>query len=273
MKVADCLARIGYSGQVTPDITTLRALQLAFLLKVPFENLDIHLGREITLNPEGIFDKIVRKGRGGVCYENNIMFYELLRALGYRVGYLSARIVKGRRVGPEYDHMVLLVALDRDYIIDVGRGAYPREPLPLDGAVTSSSEDCYYKVGRHGMDYALYGRRSRSDWSAHFIFSAVPRARSEFECMNRYHQTSPASPFTRRRLATIATSGGCVTLIDRRLSITDGADRRERELGSEAEYRQGLKRYFGIELDGDLAWSPQTASMNTSLRHNPIQSE
>jgi N-hydroxyarylamine O-acetyltransferase len=272
MNVADCLARIGYNGRVAPDITTLRALQMAFMFKVPFENLDIHLGRDVTLNPEGIFEKIVRKGRGGVCYENNIMFYELLRALGYRVEYLSARIVKGRTVGPEYDHMVLLVALDRNYLIDVGRGAYPREPLPLDGAVTSGSEDRYYKVDSYGKDYALYGQRSRSDWSVLFIFSTVPRTRSEFEGMNCHHQTSSDSPFTRRRLATIATAGGCVTLIDRRLSITDGADRRERELGSDTEYLQGLRHYFGIKLEGG-AWSPQRAPMSAGLRHNPIQSE
>lgn len=248
MDIERCLARIGYNGPVTPDLMTLRALQLAFLLRVPFENLDIHLGKEITLEPERIFEKIVVRGRGGVCYENNVLFHELLRTLGYKVEYLSARTVKRERVGPEYDHMVLLVALGRDYIVDVGKGLSAREPLSLDGLITALSEDCLYRVGSNGKDYALYRKRRGTDWMPCFLFSTVPRALSEFEDMNHRHQTSSDSPFTRRRITTIATEGGRVTMIGRRLIITDSSTRLEKELCSETDYRESLKRYFGIEL-------------------------
>lgn len=249
MDIENCLTRIRYRGPVNPDITNLRALQLAFLLSVPFENLDIHLGREIRLNPVNIFEKIVIKERGGVCYENNILFHEILKALGYRVEYLSARIVKGGKTGPEYDHMVLLVALDgKDYLVDVGKGVSSREPLALDGPTSGAAEGLSYKVVRHGKDYALYGKRPQTDWTSCFIFSTFPRARSEFEAMNSYHQSSPDSPFTRRRMATIATPGGRVSLIDRRLTITDSSDRLGRQLSSEAEYHESLKHYFGIEI-------------------------
>ena len=93
-----CLRRIGYSGPAEPTLFTLRALQMAFLLKVPFENLDIHLGRQIKLSSESIYEKIVTRKRGGFCYECNILFFDLLRAFGFQVEYLSARMVQGTTV-------------------------------------------------------------------------------------------------------------------------------------------------------------------------------
>jgi len=103
------------------------------MLTVPFENLDIHLGRKLSLYPERIYDKIVTKKRGGFCYECNILFYELLSSLGFRVEYLSARMVQGRTVGAEYDHMALNVHLENDYLADVGNGQSFREPFPWAG--------------------------------------------------------------------------------------------------------------------------------------------
>lgn len=252
MDVDRCLERIKYTGPVTPDVINLRALQLAFLLEVPFENLDIHLGRKIKLDPADIFEKIVINKRGGVCYENNILFCQLLVALGYRAEYLSARMVRGQAVGPEYDHMVLLVTLEHDYIVDVGSGLSPREPLRLDGRNTAKSEGCFYRVARHDRNYALHWRRSEPDWAIRFIFSGKPHLCSEFEEMNRHHQ-SCESFSTRRPLATIATPGGRITLAGRRLIIRDGPAKVEKELGSGKEYLDSLKHYFGITISASYA--------------------
>lgn len=145
--VERCLKRIGYSGPTEPTLYTLRALQMAFLRKVPFENLDIHLGRQIRLSSESIYDKIVLRRRGGFCYECNILFFDLLKGLNFQVEYLSARMVKGSAVGPEYDHMVLLVTLEHDYLADVGNGQSCREPLRIDGANRATSEGYAYRVG------------------------------------------------------------------------------------------------------------------------------
>jgi N-hydroxyarylamine O-acetyltransferase len=84
---------IGYIGPTEPNLSTLQALQRAFLLKVPFENLEIHLDRQINLSSENIYEKIVSKRRGGFCYECNILFFNLLNELGFQVEYLSARMV------------------------------------------------------------------------------------------------------------------------------------------------------------------------------------
>ena len=138
MDVTRFLQRLRYQGSRAPTLQTLRALQRAFLLSVPFENLDIHLGREIRLEPQALYDKIVGRRRGGFCYECNGLFRELLRALGFEAEFLSARMSLHGRLGPEFDHIVLRVAFDRDYVVDVGNGQSCREPLPVEGGTTST---------------------------------------------------------------------------------------------------------------------------------------
>ena len=244
-----CLERVGYRGSTEPTLYTLRSLQKAFLRKVPFENLDIHLGRKIELSSESIYEKIVSRRRGGFCYECNILCFDLLKALGFQVVYLSARMVKGTAVGPEYDHMVLLVTLEQDYLVDVGNGQSCREPLRIDGTNSASSEGYTYTVGTHGKDHALYYQQSNAEWMPRFLFTINPRKRSEFSGMCRYHQTSPDSVFTQRHLVTIATAEGRVTLTDMLLSIAREGEIQERVVRSETEYSETLKQYFGIEID------------------------
>jgi N-hydroxyarylamine O-acetyltransferase len=244
-----CLQRIGYIGQPEPNLSTLRALQRAFLLKIPFENLDIHLGRQINLSSESIYEKIVSKRRGGFCYECNILFFNLLNELGFQAEYLSARMVKGSAIGPEYDHMVILVNLEHDYLVDVGNGQSCREPLRIDGTNRSNSEGYEYRIDTYGKGYALYYQQSDTAWTPRFLFTLIPRDRAAFSGMCHYHQTSPESVFTQSRLVTIATKEGRVTLTDMRLIITKGVAIQESVLTSENEYYENLKQYFGIEID------------------------
>ena len=248
MDVDRCLERIGYSGPTTPTLQTLRALQMAFLLKVPFENLDIHFGRKIELFSESIYEKIVSRRRGGFCYECNILFFDLLNALGFKVVYLSARMVKGNAVGPEYDHMVLLITLEHEYLVDVGNGQSCREPLRIDGTNSATSEGYTYRADSHGHDLALYYQQADASWKPRFLFALTPRKRLEFLDMCHYHQRSPDSIFTQHRLTTIAKVEGRVSLTDMRLEITEGSDKQERVLGSNKEYFNILKHYFGIEI-------------------------
>ena len=87
------LRRVEYGGSRRPSLQVLRSLHLAHIRQVPFENLDIHLGREIVLSQESLYRKVVKDRRGGFCYELNGLFAALLSALGFRVRLLSARVV------------------------------------------------------------------------------------------------------------------------------------------------------------------------------------
>jgi N-hydroxyarylamine O-acetyltransferase len=143
----------------------------------------------------------------------------------------------GGSVGPEYDHMVLLVALDRDYLVDVGNGQSFRDPLPL-----------AFRVDTHGDGHGLYYRQAESEWLPRFLFSTIPREQSEFAPMCEFHQTSPESIFTKQRLATIATPKGRLTLVGNQFTEVQGAARSVRELTSESEVLDILRRRFAIDL-------------------------
>jgi N-hydroxyarylamine O-acetyltransferase len=248
VNVDEVLKRLRYTGSRKPSFETLRLLHHAFLQSVPFENLDIHTGQTISLDSHRIYDKIVARRRGGFCYECNGLFAELLISLGYKVCRVSARMALGGQIGPEFDHMPLLVSLDREYLVDVGNGQSVRDPLPLLGHEVSEAEGIEYRVGTHREGYALYYREGDSEWLPRFVFDTTPRQQSEFSEMCKFHQTSPDSVFTKGRLATIATPDGRITLLGNRLTEVHGAQRKERDLASEAEVSRCLRTDFGIEL-------------------------
>jgi N-hydroxyarylamine O-acetyltransferase len=129
------LERINYHGPLVPAAETLRGLQVAHLLTVPFENLSIHAGQPIVLEDDALFTKIVTNRRGGFCYEANGLFAALLQALGFDVTMLSAGVANANgKFGPDFDHMALMVQLEERWLVDVGFGDSFFEPLLLDEA-------------------------------------------------------------------------------------------------------------------------------------------
>ena len=145
--------------------------------------------------------------------------------------------------------MVLLVTLEQDYLVDVGNGQSCREPLRIDGTNSASLEGYTYTVGTYGKDHALCYQQSNAEWMPRLLFTIKPRKRAELSGMCRYHQTSPDFVFTQRRLETIATAEGRVTLTDMLLSIDKEGEIQKRVVRSETEYSETLKQYFGIEID------------------------
>jgi N-hydroxyarylamine O-acetyltransferase len=126
------LDRINYRGPLEPTAETLRALHRRHMMSVPFENLDIGLGREIVLDPERFVEKIVTHRRGGFCYELNGAFAALLGALGFHVTLLSARVANDQGIASkEFDHLALQVDLEDRWLADVGFGDSFVEPLCL----------------------------------------------------------------------------------------------------------------------------------------------
>jgi len=221
------LERIGYTGSREPTFETLSALHRAHMLSVPFENLDIHLGRRLVLDHEANFEKIVTRRRGGWCYELNGLFGLLLERLGFPVTMLGARVV-GERVGDELGHLMLRVDLDRPWLADVGFGESSLVPIPL-------GDESEQVVEVDGL------RRE---------FTLVPRRLEEFEAMCEFSQTSPDMLFTQRRLCTLATADGRITLSDLRLIERVGDRVTERDLDGEDEWRSVLRERFGVVLDG-----------------------
>jgi N-hydroxyarylamine O-acetyltransferase len=248
MNVPAYLARIGYSGATDPSPETLRQLHLAHLYSVPFENLDIHLGRKITCDEERFLQKIVEQHRGGFCYELNGAFAALLRALGFQVTLLSARVSReDGSASAEFDHMALRVDLDEPWLADVGFGDSFLEPLRLESEEEQpESSGRVYRLVRVGEVRILQRKFDTETWKPQFQFTLQPRELEEFEPRCHYQQTSPESHFTRQRICTLPTQQGRITLSDLKLIETTRGIRRERPLRNEEEWRKMLSEKFGI---------------------------
>jgi N-hydroxyarylamine O-acetyltransferase len=241
------LERIGYTGPLDVSAATLRALHLQHLYTVPFENLDIHLGRRLSLEDAALFDKIVTRRRGGFCYESNGLFCGLLRKLGFRVTMLSAEVA--RQAGgfsPGFDHLALRVDLAEPWLADVGFGNGFRLPLRLDDAADQPQGNSTYLIIQDS-DYRILLRRDNGgDWTPQYRFTLRPHTLAEFAERCHYHQTSAESHFTQGRICTLATPEGRVTLSGMRLILTTPAGRTETDLAGEAEYAAALRERFGV---------------------------
>jgi N-hydroxyarylamine O-acetyltransferase len=285
MDITAYLNRIGYHGPREPTIETLRALHMAHLLAVPFENLSIGIGEPIVLDQAALFDKIVLRRRGGFCYELNGLFAALLRELGFDVTMLSAGVARADGgFGPEFDHLTLRVTTTEQrtknkeqnsqsqeprttsneqndeqsqvsglqspivWLADVGFGDSFREPLAFDLLDVQSQGERAYRIERDGEQHTLQQREGEEAWAPQYRFTLQPRQHADFAGMCHYHQSSPQSSFTQRRVCTRATPEGRITLSDLRLIITSNGERQERLLADEQEYRLALREHFGVEL-------------------------
>jgi N-hydroxyarylamine O-acetyltransferase len=191
------LARVGLEGRPVTTPRGLRLLHRAHATAIPFENLDILLGRPIRLDLDALQEKLVRRRRGGYCYEQNLLFGAALERLGFGVTRLAARVHLGAaRVAPR-THMTLRVeASGTDWLADVGFGGEGLlDPLPLaDGAVTAQA----------GWNHALDRDPERGwvlrslhpdGWFDLYSFTTEPQHRVDYEVANHYVSTHPRSPF------------------------------------------------------------------------------
>jgi N-hydroxyarylamine O-acetyltransferase len=242
------LRRIGHEGPREPGPETLRALHRAHLAAVPFENLDIHAGRPILAEEAPILEKIVTRRRGGFCYELNGAFAALLRALGFDVTLLSARVrTAAGGFGPEFDRLALLVRLDERWLADVGFGDSFIDLLLLDEPGEQRQPAGAWRVEGKGDERALARRGADGSWETEYLFTLAPRRLSEFADMCRWHQTSPESPFTRKTVCTLPTPDGRITLSDRRLIVTAPTGREERDV-DDADRPRLLRERFGVVI-------------------------
>jgi len=250
MNIDAYLKRINYSGSLEPTVETLRALQVAHLKTVPFENLSIHAKEPIVLEENALFAKIVERRRGGYCYEANGLFAALLRALGFDVAMLAAGVAKKEGgFGPQFDHMTLIVTLAERWLSDVGFGDSFVEPLLLDSREEQLQGTRSFRIVDDGDHLILMRRNEGSDWQPQYRFTLQPYTFADYEETSMWHQTSPDSHFTQNRICSLATDDGRVTLTGMRLITTSGPQQlREERTLTEEEYNRILHDQFGIVM-------------------------
>jgi N-hydroxyarylamine O-acetyltransferase len=238
------LERIGAGRPERPDATALADLQLRHLRSVPFENLDIHLGRPVVLTEEALVEKIVDSGRGGFCYEVNGAFGALLSALGFEVTLLAARVFAADGLGIPFDHLALRVDLDEPWLVDVGFGRFAEQPLRLDARDEQQDPGGRFRfVERDFGDLDVL-----QDDNPQYRLESRPRVLADFTAGAWYHQTSPASHFTRSTVCTGLTATGRVTLSGRTLVRTVGGERSEETITADDALLDAYREHLGIDL-------------------------
>jgi N-hydroxyarylamine O-acetyltransferase len=250
MNIKAYLNRIGLEKVREPSLEFLTELQNRHLLSIPFEDLDIPGRNRIELNLDKIYNKIIPAKRGGFCYELNGLFHWLLTSLGFGVDMLSARVFNSREnnFGPEYDHMTLLVHLDKYYLVDVGFGDSFRRPIEMpDGEAEDVSGR--YKIFKKEDNLFELLIKEENDFTPQYCFTTDPKSLEDYKEMCDFQQDSPTSHFRTRMLCTMATETGRITLSNNSLTMTENGIKTKTEFTDEKEFYLLLKKHFGIVLD------------------------
>ena len=260
--------RIGYRGEARADAATLVALHRAHLLAIPYENLDVQLGRPVTTDPHAAFEKIVVQRRGGWCYEMNGLFGLALEAIGFRVTRLAGGVLRSAMgevmVG---NHLVLRVDLDETWIADVGFGDGAFDPFPLrEGALIAGGFECrleqvdakWWRFHNHA-----FGGAPNFD----FTTSAADPALLAGQC--QWLQTSPESHFVLNATAQRHRPGEILVLRGRILKRVrpDGAE--DYLVSSAAEFVDILARQFDLHLPEAADLWPRITARHEALFAEP----
>jgi N-hydroxyarylamine O-acetyltransferase len=243
------LARTGYKGELSPTRATLEGLHLAHATHIPFENMDVLLRRPIRLDLESLQAKMVRRRRGGYCFEQNALLAAVLEHVGFRVTRLAARVRYGATRLLPRTHMLLLVDVGgRPLIADVGFGADGLLlPVPLEaGAVARQFSSAYRLTEEPGLWVlqSLY----RGDWRDLYTFSMEPQFPVDFEVANYYVSTHFDSRFTQMLTLQLPSPEVRYVLRSRLFTVTRGQVEEIRTV-TEDEVNSLLAEPFGIELE------------------------
>ncbi|MDA0117738.1 arylamine N-acetyltransferase family protein [Vibrio sp. T11.5] len=247
------LAKIGLSYIPQTTIEDLTVLHRAQHRRIPFENFDVALRRTINLSDDALFEKLVLRERGGYCFEVNALLLNALKSLGFDATPLLGRV----HLGPEpsgRSHLVSLVVLDgQEWIVDVGFGSHtPRTPIPVvfDREIPTDLQTLRFE--QHSLYGAMLQAKIDDEWIDLYSLDFTHVCASDIAYGNFYMSTCPDSSFLQKRLATIPTDDGIITLLNSTLKIKANGHIEEKEIAEDESYLMVLKQMFGIELDANF---------------------
>lgn len=243
------LRRVGVAADLAPDLSALRTLQVAHLAAIPFENVDVRLGSPIRLDIESLQAKLVHRRRGGYCFEHNTLFAAALRAIGFHVDTLEARVrPRGSTATLPRTHMTLRVAVNgQSWLADVGFGGDgPLQPVPMDGTL-SEQPDGAFEVGEEDGGLRVLRREIAGEWYDMYAFPLTPAFPVDFEVGSHYTSTHPASPFVNTLTVQRSETEGRLMLRGRVLTSRVGGEETVREI-TDDELPVLLRDRFGLDV-------------------------
>lgn len=217
MNIFSYLSRIGLTKLDLEDdkFKLLCKIQEQHLYTVPYENTEYLLGIRDFMTPKKIYEKIVLEKRGGICLEINYLLYLLLKELGFTCTLISGKVRRNF-----LDHMIILVHLDQDYLVDVGFGEFSfRHPLPFNGVSSSFFSGTFRIINsEEGVNSYCLQRKEENEWTTKYVFTKEKREPQDFRESWDWFRTS-SNPISENRICTIETPYGTVNLLNDTLSI------------------------------------------------------
>lgn len=254
------LERIRLPARATVDHHGLAAVQRAHRLAIPFENLDVPLGRGIDISSDAAFGKLVVAGRGGYCFEHNRLFLDALAALGFEARPLLARVwLNGGGVPPKTHTLSLVTFGDEQWIADPGFGGSYTPPMPLvEGAEAEAPDGATFRLTRddaHGWMLLRDGHSASTDgrgggegFQPQYSFTTDMVWPADLEMANRWTSTAPDTRFTTLKVVSIVLPHGFATLTDRQYRRRAGEEETAAVIEDPRVYRMRLSMMFGIDL-------------------------
>jgi N-hydroxyarylamine O-acetyltransferase len=244
------LERIQWHGDIRPSFDVLAGLLRAHMLHIPFENLDVLLGRPVRLDLDSVQRKLVGARRGGYCFEHATLFAAALEHLGFEPVRHTARVtLMTPRTASPRTHMFLTVPLaEGSFVVDPGFGALaPRVPVALvDGVATREGSETHWMV-RDGPFWVLRAQVTGDPVDA-WASTLEPDNAVDFEMGNHYTATHPDSAFVNRIMLRALTPDGRVTVMNRDVTRWHGATPHVTQLADRAALRSLLNEHFGFDL-------------------------
>ena len=243
-------ARIEWGGSTSPGFDTLSGLLRAHMAAIPFENLDVLLGRPVRLDLDGLQKKLVHDRRGGYCFEHGTLFAAALETLGFRPARHTARVVLvATRATSPRTHMFLVVPLaEGRFVVDPGFGTLaPPMPVPLIEAGAAPQDQRSHWMARDG-DYWVLRTRTPEKVVDAWVTTLDLDNPVDFEMGNHYTSTHPASPFVNRIMMRALTKDGRVGVMNRDVTVWRGSALRQSQLADRAALRALLIEHFGFDL-------------------------
>jgi N-hydroxyarylamine O-acetyltransferase len=241
------LKRIGFEGDLTPNAGLLDAIHLAHATRIPFENLDILLGRPIRLDLASIQRKLIHGGRGGYCFEHNLLLAAVLERLGFQVTMLAARVRLGSDQVRARTHMLLMVDLaGQGYLADVGFGARGfLKPLPFQPGQVFQRFQWVYRITEENGAWVLQSREG-NDWIDLYAFTLEPNYWIDYKVANHYVSTHPDSQFATGIIVQRPTPEARYSLFNLEYSIDRGTGPETWPLKDPADLLRVLEDIFGL---------------------------
>jgi N-hydroxyarylamine O-acetyltransferase len=247
--LAAYLKRIEYEGATEPNLETLQGLHLAHATHIPFENLDILLGRPIRIDLDSVFEKLVEGKRGGYCFEQNALFARVLESLGFQVERLTARVRMGYDAVRPRTHMLLAVETEGErWIADVGFGGEGLlHPLPLRPGDVANHFGWQYRIVPGGDRYVLQSLHPEG-WFDLYSFNLEPQNPIDYEMANHFTSTHPDSRFVQFLVAQKPGIESRVTLVNRKFVEQTPEATRETILEDDDAILGVLEERFGLRF-------------------------